>query len=183
LLAVADLDHGDDKNLIDDLINRTVVLAWADGNAVELFGGHERFSAGRPRIVFEAQDIAFDVLADMRIEAAEVAFGSGSEVDAVSQAGSVSEFAHEVAEGLGAFAFGFLQGAAGVFDILAVYFLFGEAFEEAQVFDGDDGGEVFAAPGDDDAFVGVGRAVNEFGELVARLGDVYAGLCGLCHSY
>jgi hypothetical protein len=112
----------------------------------------------RTWILFQTKKVPVHLLADVRIELAEVPLSGGSDFDAVGQ-DSVSQFPHEVPEWNGPLLFRLLQGGAGVFDVQAVHFLPGQAFQETEVIHGDDGGQVLPTAGDNRALVSVGGAV------------------------
>jgi hypothetical protein len=130
----------------------------------------------RTRILFEAENVPDDLLADVRIKLAEVPLGGGSDFNAVGQE-SVSEFPHEVAKRHGPLLFRLFQGGPGLFDVDSVHFLPGQALQEAEVIHRNDGGQVLPAAGDDGPLLPVGGTVYDFGKLLPRFRDVEA-----CHG-
>lgn len=74
-----------DENLVPDLVDHAVVLAWAYIQAVELFFGFELLHSVGAGIVFQPEDVAGNVLSDVGIELAYIPFGGGREFNAVGQ--------------------------------------------------------------------------------------------------
>jgi hypothetical protein len=76
----------------------------------------------RSRILFEAENVPYDLLSDVRIKLAEVPLSGGSDFNVIGQE-SVSEFPHEAAKRHGPLLLGLFQGGAGVLEIDSVHFL------------------------------------------------------------
>src|SRR5208283_585745 len=142
-------------------------------DAVELLFRFHLLHTMRTRTLFQAENVPVDLLSDVRIELAKIPLGSGSDLNAVGQ-NSVSKFPHEVTKRNGPLLFGLLQGGTGVFEVDSVHFLTGQAFQEAEVIHGNDGGQVLPAAGDNGPLLAVGGAVYDFRKLLPRFRDIEA---------
>ena len=126
-------------------------------------------------ILLQAENVPVHLLTDMRIELAEVPLSGGSDFNAVGQL-SVSQFPHKIAKRNGPLLFGLFQSGPGVFEVYAVYFFLGQAFQKTEVFYGDDGGQVLPTAGDNGPLLPVGGAIYDFGKFLPRFRDIEA-----CH--
>jgi hypothetical protein len=152
-------------------LNSTVVLPRPHVDAVELLLRFDLLHPVRTRILFQTENVPVHLLADVRIELAEVLLSGGSDFDAVGQ-DSVPQFPHEVPEGNSSLLFRLLQGGPGVFEVQAVHFLPGQALQETEVIHGDYGGQILPTAGDNRALVSVSGAVYNFGKLLPRFRDI-----------
>lgn len=75
------------------------------------------------------------MLADVRINLAEVPFRGGSDFNAVRQ-DSVPQFPHKVTKRNGPLLCRLFQSGVGFFEVQAVHFLPGQALQEAEVIHG-----------------------------------------------
>jgi hypothetical protein len=130
----------------------------------------------RARIFFQTENVPVHLLADVRIKLAKVPLSGRSDFDAIRQ-DSVSQVPHEVSERNGPFLFRLFQGGACIFEVDSVHFLPGQALQEAEVIDGDDGGQVLPTAGDNGPLLPVGGAVYDVGKLFPRFRDIEA-----CHA-
>jgi hypothetical protein len=110
------------------VIDNAVVLPRSEMHAIELFLGFHLLESRRAGILFQAQNIPVHLLADVSIELADAPLGGGRDFNAVGQP-LVSKFPHKVTERNGALLFRFLQGGAGVRDVLAVHLLLRQQFQ------------------------------------------------------
>ena len=125
----------------------------------------------RPGILFQAENVPVHLPSDVRVEFAEVPLSGGSDFNAVGQ-DSVPQFPHEVPERNGPLLFRLFQSGAGIFEVLAVHLLLGQAFQKAEVIHGDDGSQVLPTAGDDSPLLPVGGTVYDFGKLFPRFRDI-----------
>src|SRR5450759_158675 len=125
----------------------------------------------RTWILFEAENVAVHLPADVRIELADVPFGGGSDFNAVGQ-DSVPKFPHKVTECDGPLFFRFRQSCAGVFQVDSVHFLLGQTLQQTEVFYRDDGGQVLPTAGDNCPLLSVGGAVYDVRKLCPRFRDI-----------
>ena len=125
----------------------------------------------RARILFQAQEVTVYLPADVRIEPAEISLCGRSNFNAPGQ-DSVSKFPHEVAERNCSSLLRFFQGRARVFEVDSVHLLPGKALQKAEVFDGDDGSQVFPTTGYDGPLLPESGAVDYIGELLPCFRDI-----------
>jgi len=174
-LPVPHLHHQDKEDFVPNLINDAVVLPRSHIDAVELLLRLQLLDSMRARIFFQTENVPVHVLADVRIELAEVPLSGGSDFDAIRQ-DSVSQVPHEVSERNGPFLFRLFQGGACIFEVDSVHFLPGQALQKAEVIYGNNGGQVLPTAGDDGPFLPIGGAVYDVGKLFPRFRNVEA-----CH--
>jgi hypothetical protein len=132
--------------------------------------------ARRPWILFQAENVAVHLFANVRIQLTDFPLSGGSDFNAIDQ-GSVPQFPHEVPEREGALFFRLFQSGPGVFQIDSVQFLLGQALQEMEVFYRDDGGQILPTAGDNSPFLSIGGSVYNFGKFLPRFRNIEA-----CHG-
>jgi hypothetical protein len=162
VLAVSHPQYQNEEHRVLNLIDGTIVLPGSDAYAVELLPGFE---------LLQAQEVAVDLLSDVRIEPAKVSLRGGSGFNTVGR-NSVPELAHEFTKGNRTLLLRLFQCCAGAFEVDSVHLLAGKAFQQAEVFDGDNGSQVFPTTGYDGPLFAEGSAVDEIGELLPRFRDI-----------
>ena len=125
----------------------------------------------RTWILFQAEKVQVHLLADVRIELADVPLSSGSDFNPVCQ-DSISQSSQDFTEWNGPFLLSLFQSGTGVCEVLTVHLLFGQALQKAEIVDGNDRGQVLATAGDDGALLPVGGAIYDVGKLFPRFRDV-----------
>lgn len=166
-MVVCFLHHEDEQNFVPSLIDGAVVFARPHVDAVELLFRCELLHTVRARVLFQVENVPVHLLADVRIEFAEIPLRGGSDFNAVGQ-DSVPQFPHEVPEGDVPLPSCLFQGGAGIFEVQAVHFLSGQALQEPEVIHGNDSGQVLSTARDDGSLLSVGGEVHDFGKLFPR---------------
>src|ERR1039458_3625326 len=176
LFPVSYLYHQDEESFVPNLIDGSVVLPRSNGDAIELLLRLHLLHSMRTWVLFQAEKVQVDLLADVSIELAKVPLSGGRDFNAVGQA-LVPQISHEVTERKRALV-RVRQSGAGVFEVQAVHFLLGQALQKVEIVDGNDSGQFFPTAGDDGPLLPMGGAVYDFGKLFLRLRDIEA-----CHLY
>lgn len=127
----------------------------------------------RAWIPFQTEKVPGHLFSDMRIELADLSLSSGTDLNAVSQ-DSVSQFPHEFPERDGPFLFHLFQGGVGVFEVQTVHFLKGQALQEPEILNRDNGGQVFPPARHNRSFLPVGGTVYDFGKLFPSFRNIQA---------
>ena len=140
MLPVSHLHHENQESLVPN-------LPRPDMDAAELLLRLHLLHSMRTWILFQTEKIPVHLLAEVRIELADVFLSGRSDFDAIGQ-DSVSQFPHQVPEWNRPLLFRLLQGGAGVFEVDSVHFFLGQALQEMEVFYRDDSGQVLPTTGD-----------------------------------
>ena len=113
---VSYLHHQDQQNIVPNLIEGAVVLPRPNGDAIELLLRLQLLHSMRTWVLFQAEKVQVDLLADVSIELAKVPLSGGRDFNAVGQA-LVPQFSHEFTERNSPLFFRFRQSGAGVFEV------------------------------------------------------------------
>lgn len=174
LFPVPHLDHKDEEDLILNLVDDAVVLSRPDVDAVELLLRCEPFHPVRAGILLQPEEVRANNLTDMRVQLPNVPLGGWGQFDSTGQA-SVSQLANEVPEGGSPLLLRFLQSSPGVFEVLTVHLRLRQALQKAEVFYGNDGGQVLSPAGHDRPLLAVGGAVHDIRKLLPSLRNIQSG--------
>jgi hypothetical protein len=85
VFAMSHLDDQDEENLVADMIDNAVVLSRPDVDAIELLLGFHLFESERARVLLQAENVAVHLLADVRVELADVPLGGGRDFNTIGQ--------------------------------------------------------------------------------------------------
>lgn len=166
---MADADDHDDQLRVTDLVEHTVL---ADPDPPDSFGAAtgKKLRAGRARIPGEMSDRLANALAGCIRESKQLPSRGGDDLDrvALSQSrGLPAEFGFDLLPRDRDGVLGVSQGFTSQFEVELVL----ESLQELHILDRHDRGNWPAAASHEDAFMSVGRSIDELGEGLACFAD------------